>query len=171
MPQFDFFIWFSLSSGTIITFQILYYILLYYILAPFSNLQKTLIKLYHLKQLQKGLVQTSIFEYFIKIYFQNLKKENILNTTNSLNKANSKLDLKLKTNIIKKKNILFYQKKNTKNINLKKTDILFKTLEKKFNIFSFYSFILAKKKVQKKKINKKKKNKKKTKNTKKAKKN
>lgn len=46
MPQFDFFIWFSLSLWTIFSFQILYYFLLYYILAPFSNLQKTLVKLH-----------------------------------------------------------------------------------------------------------------------------
>lgn len=46
MPQFDFFIWFSLSLSTIFTFQFLYYFLLYFILAPFSNIQKTLIKLY-----------------------------------------------------------------------------------------------------------------------------
>jgi hypothetical protein len=46
MPQFDFFIWFSLSFWTIFTFQILYYFLLYFIISPFSNIQKTLIKLY-----------------------------------------------------------------------------------------------------------------------------
>lgn len=46
MPQFDFFIWFSLSLWTICVFQILYYFLLYYILAPYSNIQKTLIKLH-----------------------------------------------------------------------------------------------------------------------------
>ncbi len=46
MPQFDFFIWFSLSLWTILIFQKLYYFLLYYIIAPFSNIQKFLIKLY-----------------------------------------------------------------------------------------------------------------------------
>lgn len=46
MPQFDFFIWFSLSLWTIFSFQILYYFLVYFIIAPFSNLQKTLIKLH-----------------------------------------------------------------------------------------------------------------------------
>lgn len=49
MPQFDFFIWFSLSLSTICIFQILYYFLLYFIIVPFANIQKTLIKL-HLLQ-------------------------------------------------------------------------------------------------------------------------
>jgi hypothetical protein len=46
MPQFDLFIWVSLSFWTIFFFQVIYYILLYFIIFPFSNLQKTLIKLY-----------------------------------------------------------------------------------------------------------------------------
>ncbi len=59
MPQFDFFIWFSLSLWTIISFQILYYFLLYYIIAPFANIQKTLIKLH--------LLQSNSFENKINL--------------------------------------------------------------------------------------------------------
>jgi len=82
MPQFDFFIWFSLSLGTVLTFQLLYYFILYYILAPFSNLQKTLIKLYTLKQSQKESLQTSLFEQLTKIYFQKIKfKKDLLDVT------------------------------------------------------------------------------------------
>lgn len=73
MPQFDFFIWFSLSLGTVLTFQLLYYFLLYYILAPFANLQKTLVKLYALKQSQQESLQTSLFEQLVKLYFQKVK--------------------------------------------------------------------------------------------------
>lgn len=50
MPQFDFFIWFSLSFWTIFSFQFLYYFLLYFIIARFSNIQKTLIKLHLLSK-------------------------------------------------------------------------------------------------------------------------
>ncbi len=59
MPQFDFFIWFSLSLWTIVSFQILYYFLLYYIIAPFANIQKTLIKLH--------LLQSNSFENKINL--------------------------------------------------------------------------------------------------------
>jgi hypothetical protein len=69
MPQFDFFIWFSLSLSTIATFQILYYFLLYYILAPFAEIQKTLIKLHLLKQLNSNFIQLAPLNYLIKLYF------------------------------------------------------------------------------------------------------
>ena len=73
MPQFDFFIWISLSFWTILTFQFLYYILLYYILAPFANLQKTLIKLYNLKFLKQEQKNVPLFHQLAKMYFQSLK--------------------------------------------------------------------------------------------------
>lgn len=71
MPQFDIFIWFSLSFWTIFTFQILYYVLLYFIIAPFANVQKTLIKLHLLQQKAntKAASTYSILECaFKKIY-------------------------------------------------------------------------------------------------------
>lgn len=70
MPQFDLFIWISLSFWTIFIFQILYYVLLYYILVPFSNLQKTLIKLYLLKNtsnIKKNTNYLNFLEYNVKI--------------------------------------------------------------------------------------------------------
>lgn len=72
MPQFDLFIWISLSFWTIFIFQFLYYILLYYILVPFSNLQKTLVKLYLLKNtlsLKKNSTTNylNFLEYNIKV--------------------------------------------------------------------------------------------------------
>ena len=147
MPQFDLFIWFSLSFGTIVTFQLLYYFLLYYIIAPFSNLQKTLIKLYNLKKSQKQLAQTSLFEHFTKIYFQKikLKKENQENILNLEEKKTSKVDVKPKTVLIKKK-LTVIAKKNSKNFSFKKKDLLLKNL----NLLSNVKFIVSKKKVQKK---------------------
>lgn len=69
MPQFDFFIWFSLSFWTIFSFQILYYFLLYFIIARFSNIQKTLIKLHILSKTffsKKDLnILTSIFKKIV----------------------------------------------------------------------------------------------------------
>ena len=74
MPQFDLLIWISLSFWTILIFQMLYYILTYFILAPFSNFQKTIIKLYLLKNIkQTKNFNFSLVEYFLKIY---LKKNN-----------------------------------------------------------------------------------------------
>ncbi len=155
MPQFDFFIWFSLSLGTILTFQLLYYFLLYYIIAPFSNLQKTLIKLYNLKQSQKELLQTSLFEHLTKLYFQRIKlKKDIQDTlqasTDIKEKKSSKSEVKAKTNFIKKKISIVYRKKNAKKLTLKKKDILIKNLEKKLNIISSSTFLIYKKVVQKK---------------------
>lgn len=66
MPQFDLFIWIALSFWTIFFFQIIYYILLYYILVPFSNLQKTLIKLYLYKQ--KNIKTNVTILNFIETY-------------------------------------------------------------------------------------------------------
>ncbi len=71
MPQFDFFIWFSLSLSTIFTFQILYYFLLYFILAPFANFQKTLIKLHILQTFfpKNTITSTNILNsIFKKLY-------------------------------------------------------------------------------------------------------
>jgi hypothetical protein len=67
MPQFDFFIWFSLSLWTIFIFQILYYFSLYFIISPFSNIQKTLIKL-----------------HLLQIFFSNKKKNYNLIILNSI---------------------------------------------------------------------------------------
>lgn len=83
MPQFDIFIWFSLSLTTILVFQALYYCSLYFILAPFSDLQKTLIKLYALKQAQKDLQPSALHEQISKIYFQEIKLQSTLNTISS----------------------------------------------------------------------------------------
>lgn len=49
MPQFDFFFWFSVGFTTILVFQFFYYFLIYFILAPFSSIQKTLVKIYSIK--------------------------------------------------------------------------------------------------------------------------
>jgi len=75
MPQFDLFIWLSLSYWTTSLFHIFYVLLTYYILPPFSNLQKTLIKLYNLKNSNKANILPffSFFEYFVKFYLQNKK--------------------------------------------------------------------------------------------------
>jgi hypothetical protein len=158
MPQFDFFIWFSLSLGTVLTFQLLYYFILYYILAPFSNLQKTLIKLYTLKQTQKASLQTSLFEQLTKIYFQKIKLKKDLQEVTSektSKEKNESSNLKPKAVVLKKKINLIILKKNTKKNNLKKKDIILKTLEKKLNITGTpLKFIISKKKVQKKNLNK-----------------
>lgn len=70
MPQFDFFIWFSLSLWTIISFQILYYFLLYYILAPFANIQKTLIKLHLLQHNSfENKINLNIVNFVFKKFF------------------------------------------------------------------------------------------------------
>jgi hypothetical protein len=67
MPQFDFFIWFSLSLWTIISFQILYYFLLYFIIAPFANIQKTLIKLHLLQNFFfKNKINLNIINFIFK---------------------------------------------------------------------------------------------------------
>ncbi len=66
MPQFDLFIWVALSFWTIFFFQITYYILLFYIIVPFSNLQKTLIKLYIYKQ--KNITQNTKLLNFVETY-------------------------------------------------------------------------------------------------------
>jgi len=66
MPQFDLFIWVGLSFWTILFFQITYYILLFYIIVPFSNLQKTLIKLYIYKQ--KNITQNTKLLNFVETY-------------------------------------------------------------------------------------------------------
>ncbi len=66
MPQFDLFIWVALSFWTIFFFQITYYILLFYIIVPFSNLQKTLIKLYIYKQ--KNITQNIKLLNFVETY-------------------------------------------------------------------------------------------------------
>lgn len=70
MPQFDLFIWVSLSFWTIFTFQSLYFVLIYYVLAPFSNIQKTLIKLYTLNAnsaTSRG-ISLHIFEHYAFYY-------------------------------------------------------------------------------------------------------
>ncbi len=70
MPQFDFFIWFSLSLWTIISFQTLYYFLLYYILAPFANIQKTLIKLHLLQHNSfENKINLNIVNFVFKKFF------------------------------------------------------------------------------------------------------
>lgn len=71
MPQFDLFIWVSLSFWTIFIFQALYFVLIYYILAPFSNIQKTLIKLYLLNSNSTNNKDISFFilEHSINSYF------------------------------------------------------------------------------------------------------
>jgi len=67
MPQFDFFIWFSLFLWTIIFFQILYYFLLYFIIAPFANIQKTLIKLHLLQNFFfKNKINLNIINFIFK---------------------------------------------------------------------------------------------------------
>lgn len=71
MPQFDIFIWFSLSCWTILSFQILYYTLLYFVLAPFASIQKTLIKLHILKSTAVAPGNSSsIIECFTLNYFK-----------------------------------------------------------------------------------------------------
>jgi hypothetical protein len=70
MPQFDLFIWFSLSFWTIFFFELTYLLVIYYIAAPFSNLQKTLIKLYILKSSTNLIsIKISILKVLINIYF------------------------------------------------------------------------------------------------------
>lgn len=160
MPQFDFFIWFSLSLSTVLTFQFLYYFILYYILAPFSNLQKTLIKLYTLKQSQKESLQTSLFEQLTKIYFQKIKlkkdlQENLVDKTIKDKKVENS-GLKAKTFIFKKKTNITFLKKTTTKTTLKKKDIMLKFLEKKLKFpRTSLNFIISKKKVKKIKKGKK----------------
>lgn len=140
MPQFDFFIWFSLSLGTIITFQFLYYFILYYILAPFADLQKTLIKLYVLKQAQQNLGAISLFEQLFKIYFQNTKlksQSNLLGTvqTNVKKKTASKLNT-IKFSSKKITNTLIHLK-TKKNISITKKDKFLKTFTNALAISRF----------------------------------
>lgn len=66
MPQFDFFIWFSLSLWTIFSFQILYYFLLYFIIARFSNIQKTLIKLHLISKKNFKITNLNVLNYICK---------------------------------------------------------------------------------------------------------
>jgi hypothetical protein len=140
MPQFDFFIWFSLSLGTIITFQLLYYFILYYILAPFADLQKTLIKLYSLKQTQQSLSNFSLFEELVVIYFQKNKLKRkikpVLLETQSLKKDSAPKLYIIKNN--SKKKIIINRQKNTKNIILTKKDKFFKKFKKAIPISLFF---------------------------------
>lgn len=70
MPQFDLFIWFSLSFWTIFFFELVYFFIIYYIAAPFSNLQKTLIKLYILKNKNKKTrTNTCLKNYYVVVFF------------------------------------------------------------------------------------------------------
>lgn len=69
MPQFDFFFWFTIAHGTITAFQGLDTFLEYYILVPFAIIQKTLIKLYVLRE---GLnIKNDIFTEFLSIFYVN----------------------------------------------------------------------------------------------------
>jgi len=68
MPQFDFFIWFSLSLWTIFSFQILYYFLLYFIIARFSSIQKTLIKLHLLSKSFFNKKDLNVLNYIFKTF-------------------------------------------------------------------------------------------------------
>jgi hypothetical protein len=158
MPQFDFFIWFSLSLGTVLTFQLLYYFLLYYILAPFANLQKTLVKLYALKQSQQESLQISLFEQLVKLYFQKVKikkDSSEVSITKVLSEKKSE-NLKSKLPLLKKKVSVIVLKKNTKKNNLKKKDIILQTLGKKLKLsYTPLKFIISKKKVTKKILKKK----------------
>jgi hypothetical protein len=147
MPQFDFFIWFSLSLGAILTFQFLYYFILYYILAPFADLQKTLIKLYTLKQSQQNLSNLSLFEQLTKIYLQKIKLNQSQTMTIPEN-LNFKKDGAVNSNVVKK-----IQKtpntisrlKATKNINLTKKDKFLITLK---NTLSISRFLLSAAKIE-----------------------
>lgn len=158
MPQFDFFIWFSLSLGTVLTFQLLYYFLLYYILAPFANLQKTLVKLYALKQSQQESLQTSLFEQLVKLYFQKVKIKKDSSEISIAKVLNEKKgeNLKSKLPVLKKKVSVVILKKNTKKHSLKKKDIILQALGKKLNLpYTPLKFIISKKKVTKKILKKK----------------
>jgi hypothetical protein len=156
MPQFDFFIWFSLSLGTVLTFQLLYYFLLYYILAPFANLQKTLVKLYALKQSQESL-QTSLFEQLVKLYFQKvkIKKDSTeVSAIKILSKKKSE-SLKPKLLLLKKKARVIVLKKSTKKNNLKKKDIILQSIGERLNLsYTPLKLIISKKKVTKKLLKK-----------------
>lgn len=74
MPQFDLFIWVSLSFWTIFIFQSLYYALTFFILSNFSNFQKTLIKLNVLKSNKEKSIHSALLEFFVKIYLQKINK-------------------------------------------------------------------------------------------------
>lgn len=124
MPQFDFFIWFSLSLGTIITFQFLYYFTLYYILAPFADLQKTLIKLYALKQLRETYGKSSPFEYLSATYFQKAKKKYSLTDIPLLKKNNILILNTLKIKLKKKIKFVTFSKNKIKLKNSLKPAIL-----------------------------------------------
>lgn len=155
MPQFDFFIWFSLSLGTILTFQTLYYIFLYYIIAPFSNFQKTLIKLYNLKRLRKLQIQLdSFFDYNTTLYIKkNYLKENCLEEVSSIKTLEKKIENKRSI----KKNFVIFKFKNKKIVAtkfLKKKDLFFskllKKLGKNLKFKKFYIIIIKKKNLKKK---------------------
>lgn len=162
MPQFDFFVWFSLSLWTVVSFHIFYFCLLYYVIAPFANLQKTLIKLYYSYNNRK--LDTSIFNNFHNLYFQKIKKENrepslLLTvsskiTTNKIKKSNIKAIVKKNFNFLKKKII---------NNNLRKIFLL-KKLQKITKSFQTSTLIISsrKLKIKSRKKAKKKKKKKRT---------
>lgn len=159
MPQFDFFVWFSLSLWTVTSFHLFYFCLLYYVIAPFANLQKTLIKLYFSYKNRK--LDTSIFNNFHNLYFQKIKKENrepsILLTVSSKITTN-----KLKKNNIKiaiKKNFNFFKKKII-NTNLRKAFLL-KKIQKITKSFKTSALVISIRKLQIKSRKKSKKKKKK----------
>lgn len=140
MPQFDFFIWFSLSLGTVVTFQFLYYIILYYILAPFADLQKTLIKLYSLIQAQQNLSATLLYEYLATIYFQGIKLKPcayIITTVTAKKAVVSKVNL---LNVNLKKPFIIARLKTIKHINFTKKDKFLKSIK---NALAVSRFLLS----------------------------
>jgi hypothetical protein len=77
MPQFDLFIWISLSYITLTFFHGIYLLCVYFILPQIAYLQKTLIKLNILKNKKQIEIKKnpkfSLLEFFVKIYLQNNK--------------------------------------------------------------------------------------------------
>lgn len=159
MPQFDFFIWFSIALSTVATFQVLYYINLYYVLAPFATFQKTLIKLYTLKYIQQNIIKQPLFEYLVLFYFQKIKFKNAVEKkVISSGLLNKNLKIKKKANLFiqKKKNKVLLLKKKTKILILKKKYILFTKFETKIKSSFFANLMFSKRIIKKKKLKKKK---------------
>lgn len=69
MPQFDFYAWASVSFWTIFCFQIFYFLMLFFLIAPVSDFTKFIQKLVALYF--KKSSQCQLKDYFLISYFKN----------------------------------------------------------------------------------------------------
>jgi len=70
MPQFDFFAWASVSFWTIFCFQIFYFLMLFFLIAPVSDFTKYIQKLNFLYF--KKASAFSLKDFFLTSYFQKI---------------------------------------------------------------------------------------------------